>query len=113
MEVFSREVLDSRLTVIRQGPFDPTWQPSGELAALFEEDDIPWMRRPSKTVLRLGRAHTGAFRELGESDPPRATGEQQAYWASSLCEMHLPVINELIQRYRLVTYDYFAFEVSA
>jgi hypothetical protein len=30
----------------------------------------------------------------------------------SLCEAYLPVVNELIQRYRLITYDYFAYEVS-
>ena len=32
---------------------------------------------------------------------------------SSLCDAHIPVINEVIQRYRLQTYDYFAYEVSA
>ena len=58
------------------------------------------------------RAHTDAFRERTDAEPPRARAEQQAYWAS-LCEAHLPVVNELIQRYRLVTYDYFSYEVSA
>ena len=36
--------------------------------------------------------------------------EHSAYRAS-LCEAHIPVINELIQRYRLQTYDYFPYEV--
>ena len=74
---------------------------------------MPWLTRPCKTVLRLTtRAHTSAFRPLDNTEPPRVRAEQDAYRAS-LCEAHIPVVNELIQRYRLVTYDYFAYEVSA
>ena len=70
------------------------------------------MKRACKTMLCLAtRAHTDTFRQLGDADPPRAQAEQETYWGS-LCEAHLPVINELIQRYRLLTYDYYAYEVS-
>ena len=77
------------------------------------ESRPPLLTRPCKTVLGLTTlAHTDAFRQRTAAEPPRAQAEQQAYWAS-LCEAHLPVVNELIQRYRFVTYDYFAYEVSA
>ncbi len=112
MEVFVDEITDSRVTLIRQSPWQPDYEPPPDVAAAIEGKDVTFMRRPCKTVLRLAaKAHSGAFRHLGEEHPPRAHGEQAAYWAS-LCEAHIPVINELIQRYRLVTYDYFAYEVS-
>jgi hypothetical protein len=114
MEIFVEEVTDSRVSCLHQGPRDPMWQPAPELAAELEELEGALMSRPCKTVLRLTtRAHASAFRTIDpEKEPPRARAEQQAYWAS-LCEAHIPVINELIQRYRLLTYDYFAYEVSA
>lgn len=114
MELFGREVTDSRATVLRHGPRRPKkYDPPGELAEKFAREQIPSMQRGCKTVLRLStRSHASAFRDLGEKDPPRAKFELEAYWAS-LCEAHVPVVNELIQRYRLLTYDYHAFEVSA
>ena len=113
-EVFVGEITDSRRTSVYQGP----WPPDGDhlptaIAEEMKAGGIRWLQRPCKTVLGItARAHAAAFRELGESDPPRARAEVEAYWAS-LCEAHVPVINQLIQRYRLITYDYFAFEVSA
>jgi hypothetical protein len=114
MEVFVDEVLNSRASCIRQGPWDPMWEPSAEWAAALEEQGGSLISRPCKTVVRLNtRAHLGAFREVDDAtEPPRVHAEQRAYWAS-LCEAHIPVLNELIQRYRLVTYDYFAYQVSA
>ncbi|WP_445163706.1 hypothetical protein ACTXG5_11125 [Mycobacterium sp. Dal123C01] len=114
MEIFGWEITDSRTTAIHQGPVPAQrWQPSEELAAVFGEDTPPWLMRRCKTVIRLvTEAHTDPFRELEENAIPRLRAEKEAYRAS-LCEAHLPVINELIQRYRLVTYDYFAHEVDA
>jgi hypothetical protein len=114
MEVFAGLVRDSRASVIHQGPWRPNgWEPSEDNAAELERLDVMWLQRPCKTVLRLAtRAHESALRELGDNDNPRARSEQNAYLAS-LCEAHVPVVNELIQRYRLVTYDYFTYEVSA
>jgi hypothetical protein len=34
-------------------------------------------------------------------------------YLESLCEAHIPILNQLLRRYRLLTYDYFAYEVSA
>jgi hypothetical protein len=64
-------------------------------------------------MLRLAtKAHVDAFRELTSDDHPRLRAELETYWAS-LCDAHIPVINELIRRYLLLTYDHHAFTVSA
>jgi len=114
MEVFAGEITDSRVSCLHQGPLRPNgYEPSKEIADLLDSKQIKWLHRPCKTMLRLtARAHADAFREIAATEPPRAKVEREAYMAS-LCEAHLPVVNELIQRYRLVTYDYFAYEVSA
>jgi hypothetical protein len=114
MEVFGDVVLDSRRSVIHHGPWrHKGWQPPEQLAGHLARMEMTWQQRPCKTVLRLAAlAHRSALRQLSDSEPPRAQVEQEAYWAS-LCEAHVPVVNELIQRYRLLTYDYFAYEVSA
>jgi hypothetical protein len=114
MEVFGGLVLDSRASVIHQGPWRPEgWEPPDGVATELERDEVAFLQRPCKTVLRLAtRAHSSALRELGDNDAPRAYSEQSAYLAS-LCEAHVPVVNELIQRYRLVTYDFFPYEVMA
>lgn len=112
MEVFGWEVTDSRASVVHQGPFDPDYEPSGTIKAALEESEGVLMRRRTKTVLRLEtKGHTDAFRDVREDESPRVEAEHEAYRAS-LCEAHIPVVNELIQRYRLTTYDYFAYEVS-
>ncbi len=112
MEVFIGEVTDSRVTSWHQGPWQDGYKPPREIIDELTSENASWMVRRCKTMLRLTcRAHSAAFRTLGAADPPRARAEQEAYWAA-LCEVHLPVLNELIQRYRLVTYDYFAYEIS-
>lgn len=113
MEVFAQEVTDSRKSVLHQGPWEPEYEPAADVAELLRSRQVPVMTRRAKTVLRFeALGHESAFREIGEDEPPRAHRECEAYWAS-LCEAHIPLVNELIQRYRLVTYDYFAYEVSA
>lgn len=114
MELFLDFISDSRQTVaghtaIKQELFEFP----DRLAALSSKQRRPMMPRPCKTVLGIKtRAHRDIFRELTETDRPVVTSEFNAYRAS-LCEAHIPVINELIQRYRLKTYDYFPYEVSA
>lgn len=113
-EIFVGEVTDSRSSVRHQGPQLATpWQPEGELALALAENNVSWLPRPCKTMLRLAASgHASAFRQLDDTAIPRWHAEQEAYRAS-LCEAHLPVVNELIQSYRLLTYDYFPYEVSA
>jgi hypothetical protein len=74
------------------------------------------LARPCRTTLSLeARAHSDVFAALSDEHDqaasPRRTGEARTYLAS-LCEAHVPAVNDLIQRYRLATYDYFAYEVA-
>lgn len=122
IEVFHFMVTDSEKTIIYFGPVrsfnaDPDrqffWSPSTEVAEEMAAKGDTYLQRICKTVLKITvSAHSDAFRVLTDVDPPRVGGEHEAYWAS-ICEVHLPVINELIQRYRLITYDYFPYEVTA
>ena len=113
MEVYLGEVTDSRATVIHQGPLLDEWQPSDEVAASLAGQDVSVLRRPCKTMLRLTSMPTPARpANWTERAIPRLRADQMVYRAS-LCEAHVPVVNELIQRYRLLTYDYFAHQVSA
>ncbi len=113
-EVYAGEVRDSRVTLVYRGPRPELMHP--DIPQLAAEQGLVLAERPSRTVLRLGSAaHSDVFAAVSDSDepdaPPRRRLEAEAYLAS-LCEAHLPVVNELIQRYRLATYDYFAYEVS-
>lgn len=113
MELFAGKVTDSRKSVLHHGPWKSAYQPTPEAAEALRVSEVSVLQRRTKTVLRFeALGHESAFREIGSDEPPRARGECHAYWAS-LCEAHLPIINELIQRYRLLSYDYFAYEVSA
>ena len=113
-EVYAAEVTGSKRTVVFHGPATGSgWKPPADVADAWAREGVRYLERPTKTLLRLPvRGHLDACREIGDDEPPRARVEHEAYWAS-LCEAHLPVVNELIQRYRLATYDYFAYEVSA
>src|SRR5664280_2460887 len=114
MEVFNDFFTDSRRTIaghtdLKQHLFDSP----EKLATFSAERGQPMMPRPCKTALSIRTlAHEDVFRELTDVDRPAVAHQHSAYRAS-LCEAHIPVVNELIQRYRLQTYDYFPYEVSA
>lgn len=112
-EIFFQQVTDSRSTVYHHGPRGSGhWTPDAEAAEFIEMHDVKWLERPCKTVVRIAvQAHSDAFESRANVALPRAHYDLESYWAS-LCEAHVPVLNELIQRYRLATYDYFAYEVS-
>ncbi len=113
-EVYAGEVRDSRVTLVYRGPRPELMDP--KILRTADEQGLVLVERPSRTVLRLrSAAHADIFAAIADSDgpeaPPRRRVEAEAYLAS-LCEAHLPVVNELVQRYRLATYDYFAYELS-
>ena len=114
MEVFVDFVSDSRQTIAgHTGLKQDLFENPDRLANFSAERGHPMMPRPCKTVLTIKTlAHEDIFRELTDADRPAVAREFSAYRAS-LCEAHIPVVNELIQRYRLQTYDYFPYEVSA
>ena len=114
MEVFHDFFADSRQTRVGELPLKPElFMDPEKLARLSEMQNRPVFPRMCKTVLALNAyAHPDVFKEPAEGDRPAVARQNETYLAS-LCEAHIPVVNELIQRYRYTTYDYFPYEVSA
>jgi hypothetical protein len=113
-EVYAGEVLDSRSSLVYRGPRPDLLDP--QTRQIAADQGLVLVERPSRTVIRMqSMAHSDVFRAWQESfDPgahPRLRAEADAYLAT-LCEAHISLVNDLVQRYRLATYDYFAFEVS-
>lgn len=104
VELHTGEVSDAKMSCIYLGP-DPS---KVDLAAV--PDDAPVTLRKCKTVLRWpARCLSDALAAVG--DGYWRTREAMAYFGA-LCAAHIPVVNEVITRYRLASYDYFPFEVS-
>lgn len=111
-ELFLHAVTDSRRTVQYLGPWPPY---RGLLEGLDElrekEPRAQFAWRKCKTVVKIpARCHESVFEQGfagGASDTASA-----AIYRAELCRAHIPVLNRLIQHYRLATYDYFAFEVA-
>ena len=74
---------------------------------------LPFIRRRQRTTVYFkARVHEGILKDahdISNGSQRRLVGD----YLSTLCEAHLSVLNELIRRYRLSTYDYFAYEVRA
>ena len=104
-EVFVNNFSDDRATCGYQG---------NEPESFEERDDVQaaalqLIRRQQRTTVYFkARCHKDVLNYEGG---PR--GRESRTYLESLCEAHIPVLNELIRRYRLLTYDYFAYEVSA
>ena len=114
-EVFGGAFTDSRGTCLYNGPIHVAGHgdPAEGFRKLLKWESIPVVARKCRTVLKLAaRAHSHALRRPAYDDTPRAWDQQAAYWAS-LCEAHIPVVNELLRRYRLLTYDPFACDVTS
>jgi hypothetical protein len=106
-EVHVDQFRDSRRRCVYQGPL-----PDSVKNRLPGLKDTPLVSRSQRTILRFeARCHVGVTDGL-TADLPRRQNESETYLAS-LCEAHIPFVNEVIQRYRLSTYDYLALEVSA
>ncbi len=102
-EVHAGEYRDAKLNYVYLGP-DPSQVDPTAI------EDAPAAVRKCKTVLRFpARSLTDAIAAIG--DGYWRTQEALAYFAA-LCSAHIPVVNEVIVRYRLATYDYFPFELS-
>src|SRR5712692_7898817 len=112
-ELFFGAATDSRTTVGYRGPMKTRENlPQAVKQAMDPHPDGPYMWRKCKTYLKVGsRCNEDVWNVLTNQEPPRANEAKQ--YISDLCGAHIPVINRLIRAYRLATYDYFAFEVSA
>lgn len=111
LQLYAGDVLGSLTSLVWQGPGEEQPALTEVAAAAVEEAGAAW--RPARTVLRVAAwAHEDVFAALGEdTGVPRRRVEAEAYLAS-LCEAHLPVVNALVQRYRLVTYDHVPYEIA-
>jgi len=109
IERYARVIIDSRLSCIYIGPDNPSnFNPV--IAKQLKKARIPFMDRKCKTTLCIHSSCNRSVLELINQDkkPKHAA---RAY-LKSLCEAHIEVINNIVQCYRLSTYDYFAYEVS-
>jgi hypothetical protein len=105
-EVFAWAVTDNRRSCGYQGNRPETFETRDDI-------QIPGMtlmrRKQRSTVYFQTRVH----RDIEAAAVKDGLSRQAMHYFASLCEAHLPVLNELIARYRLLTYDYFSYEVSA
>lgn len=114
VQLYAGPVLHSGHTLVWQGPEDeqPALTPPVVTALEQQGDAI----RLCRSVVRLtAHAHSDVFAALAEENDeaglPRRANEARTYLAS-LCDAHIPILNDLGQRYRLATYDYFPHEVT-
>lgn len=106
-EVSINDFRDSRSNCGYQGNQPQDFESRPDL----QGHDFQFVRRKQRTTLYfksqcLADALLSAHLDDGK-------GREASVYLASLCEAHIPVINELVARYRLLTYDYFAYEVSA
>ncbi len=111
-ELFFGEATDSRTTVGYRGPVKRREDlPQTVKQAMDQHPNGPYMWRKCKTYLKVeSRCNEDVWNAARTDEIPRAN--EAKLYVSELCRGHIPVINRLIQTYRLATYDYFAYEVS-
>lgn len=112
-ELFFGSATDSRNSVGYRGPIKKREDLSAAVReAMDQHPDGPYMWRKCKTYLKVGsRCNEGVLNATNRKESPQRANGARLY-LSELCRGHIPVINTLIQKYRLTTYDYFAFEVA-
>jgi hypothetical protein len=107
-EVFAYEFRDSRETCGYQGERPEAFENRPDIHAL---PDVTLQRRKQRTVVYLkSRCHKNVLESVAPTDAKRNVAMT---YLESLCEAHIPILNQLVRRYRLLTYDYFAYEVRA
>jgi hypothetical protein len=101
---------DSRNSVIYMGPVKPLDQFGQEVQEVRKDrPDLPLAWRKCKTVLKIA---TLCNEDIWQRGSPIGRPQSISMYLAELCRAHIPVVNQVIQGYRLATYDYFPFEVS-
>lgn len=112
---------DSKQNVVYRGPFKRNDDLGEEIQAFIKtQPTVPLMWRKSKTVLKIkSRCNEDVWnRAQGQNKldtmpiADRAAMNGVRFYLAELCRAHIPVVNKLIQGYRLAAYDYFPYEVS-
>jgi hypothetical protein len=107
-ELHVSEIADSKRTVIYSGPIKnlDDIKSAGDILAI--QPNVPLIWRKCKTLLRITtRCNQDVWEKAQKPHRPSID-----YYLQTLCRAHIPVLNTLIQHYRLATYDFFAFEVA-
>lgn len=111
-ELFGGDVTDSRRTSLYIGPQEYE-KVHREIRDELEQQQIAAVWRPCKSVVRIhSRANSDVLDAAADAEAPPPRSREAQYYLQALCEAHLPILNRLIQGYRLHTYDFFAYEVS-
>jgi hypothetical protein len=111
-ELHGIEITDSRCSVGYRGPLKKFDDLSEEIQKIKRErPDLPLMWRKCKTTPKIG---TRCNEQIWNAAFERAKLRQSTlnFYIAELCRAHVPVVNKLIQGYRIATYDYFAFEIA-
>lgn len=111
-ELHAGEVSDSKQYVLYSGPRKLENELSSQIRTLRQKrPELPFEWRKCKTVVRIvSRCNADVWKKRPNVNAaPRPSVKT---YFEELCRAHIPVLNELIQKYRQATYDAFAFEVS-
>jgi hypothetical protein len=109
-ELHGRWISDSKQCVAYQGPLKNNEDLSENIQKILRENpDLNILWRKCKTVLKITtRCNEDVWNRAQAGNQHAAV----SFYLEELCRAHIPVVNRLIQGYRLATYDYFAFEVA-
>jgi hypothetical protein len=112
---------DSKDNVVYRGPRKPNDELSQEIQDFSKSrPDVPLMWRKCKTILKIkSRCNEHVWNFTQERDitkknsiAHRAAMNGVRLYLATLCRAHIPMVNKVVQTYRLATYDYFPHEVS-
>lgn len=112
-ELHTSMISDSKQWVIYQGPIrkdDDLSESIKEFKRLKPDAQFLWRKAKSVLVI-LTRCNEDVWRKRTEE--PLPVRPSVKLYLDELCRAHIPVVNRLIQAYRLGTYDPFAFEVAS
>ena len=112
IEQYIRVIGDSRLNCFYMGlPKQP--KKENKIIHWFRKrftTETPSMERKCKTILGI---HSNCNKDvLSTSIKGKGYKDSSYYYLRSFCAAHITVINNIIQHYRISTYDYFPYEVS-
>jgi hypothetical protein len=105
------KITDSKVSTLYRGPYRKPTNLSPQIQALISKRPelmVGW--RKFKTALII---HTRCNEDVWNRRIGTTPANPAAHvYLNELCRGHLPIVNKLIQHYRLMTYDRFVFEVS-
>lgn len=112
-ELYANNISDSKNSLIYQGKFlkdDEMPENIQEFKRLNPTVHLLW--RKAKSVLTITTRCNEDVWLKRTKDPSSVTPQSVILYFDELCRAHIPVLNKLVQGYRLATYDPFAFEVA-